>query len=127
MTIKATFEVRKPTQLLAKLNAKRSIKDEASSIMRGWGGRVQNRMQTYPGQVGTYRRTGRYGRGMHSDTKITASAIITKVDNAVSYAQYVGGDRQRGFHAAHGWQKVDTVAGEEWRETLDRLRDLFGG
>jgi len=123
MSINASFKMDTPTALLRKLAAVKKLDNVWLDEMNAWAGRVQNRVQTYPTQqTATYRRTGRYGRGYRTATKVSGGAIVATVQNAVPYAQYVGGDRQRSFHAAHGWPKLSEVAKKEWDSTLKKLK-----
>lgn len=127
MTIKLTIEFKKSPGFMAQFKGGSSISGEARSIMRGWSGRVNSKVSRYPSQVGTYRRTGALGKGFKDSVDIGADTITARVENAVPYATYVVGDRQRGFHKSHGWNNIDDVAKTEWKVTVDRLRKLFEG
>lgn len=125
MTIKLRVEFKKSPGFMSQFQGGGKIKSEARSIMRGWSGRVNAKVSRYPGQVGTYRRTGKLGGGFKDSVEIGSDRITARVENAVPYANYVVGTRQRSFHKAHGWANIDTVARTEWKVTLDRLRKLF--
>lgn len=54
-----------------------------------------------------YRRTGTLYRGWVKTARISPSGIDVKYENRVPYAVYVQGNKQRPYHAAHGWRRVD--------------------
>lgn len=128
MVIDSEFTMKKPQRLLAKLEGAMVSRQKAIGIMRKYGTNVTNRMRQYPPPVSSkYVRTGRYGAGFTSDVTAAGDSVTVLIQNDVEYAQYVGGDHQVGFHAAHGWPNINDVAAEEWANTVEELRALYTG
>lgn len=123
MALSASFKSLGVPPEIANMAEKASdiVKVKAIQKMVGWGGKVQNKMQTYPPSRSDYRRTGRLGSGWSQ--KVDADSVT--VYNDVEYAPYVEGDEQRGYHGANGWPKLSRVAADEWDKTVALLRDLF--
>lgn len=68
------------------------------------------------------RRTSeRLGSRWTTRVQVSDQAIEGVVGTTVSYADYVQGQRQAGFHGAHGWQ----TAGEALQDAADEIRSYF--
>jgi len=76
-----------------------------------------------------YRRTLMLGRNWTvRGPRSQGSAIVVEVGNIMQYWAYVQGKRQRIFHKAHGWLRVQDVGKEIWsREYKNRIRDVLRG
>jgi hypothetical protein len=128
-------------EALAKLGAEKMIQACQASLQR-FGEEVKLRALVYPAEgpwcmPGSYparwyqrgfgprwaRKDGSTG-GRDTSERMQQqwaveqrSPLETLVGNRASYAPYVQGDEQTGFHAAHGWKKLLDVAVEN--------KDLF--
>lgn len=68
-----------------------------------------------PGTVAGYRlrpTSEQYGAGWQVTVGGSGSVTSVKITNRVSYARFVGGNQQAGFHAARGWRKFADVVAE---------------
>lgn len=101
--------------------------------LKAWGGRVVNRMASYPAQQPTtYRRTGTLGRNWRLRFGTENGLIFAAAVNATRYAPFVQGPkdgprgaRQTAVMASKGWQSVSTIGRQEWRASSRRIRDLL--
>lgn len=68
------------------------------------------------------RRTSeRLGARWTTQVVVTAEAIQGEIGTTVSYADYVQGQNQAGFHGAHGWE----TAAEALQDAAGEIRGYF--
>lgn len=73
------------------------------------------------------KRTGGVGGRRTSENLSKKWGIVVRgsqvqIGNTASYAEYVQGEKQAGFHASRGWKKLQDVAEQRLPEVVDALR-----
>jgi phage gpG-like protein len=83
---------------------------------RGWGAKYYTRkgVKGYP----TSENLGKKWTIKYNQNKFEAT-----VGNNVSYARFVQGNEQAGFHKKRGWKTTDTVAKEETKRVQEYVFD----